>query len=73
MWGAENPPPLLLPYALFKQPNQLAQQLEHALGHLVGLGQHGLGGLDQDVILDVAHHLGGHIGVADGGDRKSVV
>ena len=48
---------------------QLLEQLEHALGNLVGLGQHGLGGLDQDVVLGVGHHLLGHIGVADGGLR----
>ena len=43
------------------------QQLEHALRHLVRLGQHGLGGLDQDVVLGVRHHLFSHIGVADRG------
>ena len=29
----------------------LAQQLENALRNLVGLGQHGLGGLHQNVVL----------------------
>ena len=38
-----------------------------ALRHLVSLGQHGLGGLNQDVVLHVAHHFLGHVGVADGG------
>ena len=46
---------------------RLLQQLQHALGHLVGLGQHRLGGLDQDVVLGVRHHLLRHVGVADGG------
>ena len=45
----------------------LLQELQHALGHLIRLGQHGLGRLDQDVVLGVGHHLVGHIGVADGG------
>ncbi len=46
---------------------ELLQQLQHALGHLVCLGQHGLGRLDEDVVLGVSHHLVGHVGVADGG------
>ena len=45
----------------------LLQQLQHALRHLVGLSQHGLRGLDQDVVLGVGHHLLGHVRVADGG------
>ena len=45
----------------------LLQQLQHALRHLVGLGQHGLSGLNQDVVLGVGHHLLGHVRVADGG------
>ena len=43
------------------------QQLQHTLRYLVRLGQHGLGGLDQDVVLGVSHHLVGHVCVADGG------
>ena len=45
----------------------LLEELEDALGHLVGLSQHGLGRLDQDVVLGVGHHLVGNVGVADGG------
>ena len=52
---------------LLSQHQSLLEQLQHALGHLIGLGQHGLGGLDQDVVLGVGHHLVGHVGVADGG------
>ena len=52
---------------MLSQHQSLLEQLQHALGHLVGLGQHGLGGLDQDVVLGVGHHLVGHVGVADGG------
>ena len=52
---------------LLSQHQSLLEQLQHALGHLVGLGQHGLGGLDQDVVLGVGHHLVGNVGVADGG------
>ena len=47
--------------------SRLLEQLENALGHLIGLGQHGLGGLDEDVVLDVGHHLLRHIGVPDAG------
>ena len=43
----------------------LLEQLEHALGLLVGLGEHRLGGLGQHVHLGVLHHLFRHIGVAD--------
>ena len=50
-----------------KMADGLAQQLENALRNLVGLGQHGLGGLHQDVVLGVAHHFLGDVGVADGG------
>ena len=52
---------------LLSQHQSLLEQLQHALGHLIGLSQHGLGGLDQDVVLGVGHHLVGHVGVADGG------
>jgi len=45
----------------------LQQQLQQALGELIGLGQHGLGGLDEDIVLGVGHHLVSHIGVADDG------
>ena len=45
----------------------LLEELENALGHLVGLGQHGLGGLDEDIVLGVGHHLVGDVGVPDGG------
>ena len=31
----------------------LLQQLQHTLRHLIGLGQHGLSGLNQDVVLGV--------------------
>ena len=65
--GASRSPPPLWMDSLRVLRLGLAQQLEHALGNLVSLSQHGLGGLDQDVVLDVAHHFLGHIGVADGG------
>ena len=45
----------------------LLQQLQHALRHLIGLSQHGLSGLDQDVVLGVGHHLIGDVGIADVG------
>ena len=61
-----GPPPVLL-YWEIQQKDQLSEELEHALRHLVGLGQHGLGGLNQNVVLDVLHHLVGHVCVADGG------
>ena len=44
---------------------RLLEELEDALGLLVGLGQHGLGGLNQHVHLGVVHHFLGHIGVTD--------
>ena len=50
-------------YSLFVPFGGLLQQLQDALRHLVGLSQHGLSGLDQDVVLGVSHHLVGHVGV----------
>ena len=48
------PGPLWLLWLLWKNncARCLLQQLQHTLGHLVRLGQHGLGGLDQNVVLD---------------------
>ena len=43
------------------------QQAQHTAGVLVGLGEHGLGGLGEDVGLRVFRHLFRHVGVADGG------
>ena len=45
----------------------LLQELENALRNLVGLRQHCLSRLNQDVVLGVSHHLVGNVGVADGG------
>ncbi len=42
-----------------------AEQLEHALRELVGLRQHGLRGLHEDVVLRIVHHFLGNVHVAD--------
>ena len=44
----------------------LAEKLQHALGQLIGLGQHGLCGLVEDGVLCKGHHFLGYISIADG-------
>src|SRR5690625_4829408 len=44
-----------------------AQQLKHAGGGLVGLGQHGVTRLAQDVGPGELHHLLGHVRITDAG------
>ena len=65
--GRAEARPLLGLCGFAKNNGSLLQELEHALGNLVRLSQHGLGGLDQDVVLGVGHHFLGHVHVADGG------
>ena len=38
---------------LLSQHQSLLEQLQHALGHLIGLSQHGLGGLDQLSLIHI--------------------
>ena len=45
----------------------LLQELENALRNLIGLCQHSLRRLNQNVVLGVSHHLVCNVGVADGG------
>ena len=43
----------------------LPEQLQYALGLLVGLGQHSLGRLLQDDVLGELHHFLSHVNIAD--------
>jgi len=45
----------------------LTQELQDSLGLLVGLREHGLGGLGEDAHLGELHHLFGHVHVPDAG------
>ena len=68
--GAGFGPPPVWVYAICAKNNVecfLLEKLKNTLGHLIGLGQHSLSGLNQDVVLSVGHHFLGHIGVTDGG------
>ena len=67
--GGQIPPPvccirLIVPEQFFCF---LLEKLQNSLRHLIGLRQHGLCRLNQDVVLGVCHHLFGNIYVADSG------
>ena len=46
-----------------------AEELQHGLQYLVGLGQHGGAGLHHDLVAE-ADHLSGDVEVADAGLRS---
>lgn len=48
-----------------RQADESAQQPEHALRHLIGLGEHGGAGLNENVVSGVLGGLLGHIHILD--------